>query len=120
AAAELAEKLQARAYAAEALHGDMNQGQRENVLRRLRAGQVEIVVATDVAARGLDVERVTHVVNYDIPNDVESYVHRIGRTGRAGRSGVATLFITPRERRMMREIERFTGTQIKPDRKSVV
>ena len=80
----------------------------------MRAGKIDIVVATDVAARGLDVEQITHVVNYDIPNDVEAYVHRIGRTGRAGRSGVATLFITPRERRMMREIERFTGTQIKP------
>jgi ATP-dependent RNA helicase DeaD len=84
------------------------------VIRKLRAGKIDIVVATDVAARGLDVEQITHVVNYDIPNDVEAYVHRIGRTGRAGRSGVATLFITPRERRMMREIERFTGTQIKP------
>jgi ATP-dependent RNA helicase DeaD len=84
------------------------------VIRKLRAGKIDIVVATDVAARGLDVEQITHVVNYDIPNDVEAYVHRIGRTGRAGRSGVATLFITPRERRMMREIEKFTGTQIKP------
>jgi ATP-dependent RNA helicase DeaD len=96
------------------MHGDMNQAQRESVIRRLRAGQIEIVVATDVAARGLDVEQIAHVINYDIPNDVEAYVHRIGRTGRAGRSGVATLFITPRERRMMREIERFTGTPIKP------
>ncbi|HEV7920958.1 MAG TPA: DEAD/DEAH box helicase [Thermoanaerobaculia bacterium] len=113
-AAELAEKLMARGYAAEGMHGDMNQSQRESVIRRLKSGQIEIVVATDVAARGLDVEQITHVVNYDVPNDVEAYVHRIGRTGRAGRSGVATLFITPRERRMMREIERFTGTQIKP------
>jgi ATP-dependent RNA helicase DeaD len=113
-AAELAEKLEARGYAAVGMHGDMNQTQRESVIRRLRSGQIEIVVATDVAARGLDVEQITHVVNYDVPYDVEAYVHRIGRTGRAGRSGVATLFITPRERRMMREIERFTGTQIKP------
>jgi ATP-dependent RNA helicase DeaD len=75
---------------------------------------VEIVVATDVAARGLDVDKISHVINYDVPNDVEVYVHRIGRTGRAGRSGVATLFITPRERRMMREIEKFTRTPIKP------
>ncbi|MGA7615301.1 MAG: DEAD/DEAH box helicase, partial [Thermoanaerobaculia bacterium] len=113
-AAELAEKLEARGFPAEAMHGDMKQGERESVIRRLRAGTVEIVVATDVAARGLDVEQIEHVVNYDIPYDVEAYVHRIGRTGRAGRSGMATLFITPRERKMMREIERFTRTPIKP------
>jgi ATP-dependent RNA helicase DeaD len=113
-AAELAEKLGGRGFIAEAMHGDMKQAERESVIRKLRAGKIEIVVATDVAARGLDVEQITHVINYDIPNDVEAYVHRIGRTGRAGRSGVATLFITPRERRMMREIERFTGTQITP------
>src|SRR5216684_1273222 len=113
-AAELAEKLGGRGFVAEAMHGDMKQPERESVIRRLRGGKIDIVVATDVAARGLDVEQITHVINYDIPNDVEAYVHRIGRTGRAGRSGVATLFITPRERRMMREIERFTGTQIKP------
>src|SRR5258707_13197044 len=113
-AAELAEKLEARGFAAVAMHGDMKQAERESVIRRLRAGGIEIVVATDVAARGLDVEQITHVVNYDVPNDVEAYVHRIGRTGRAGRSGVATMFVTPRERRMMREIERFTGTVIKP------
>jgi ATP-dependent RNA helicase DeaD len=113
-AAELTEKLQARGYAAEAMHGDMNQVQRESVIRRLRAGQVEIVVATDVAARGLDVERISHVINYDIPNDVEAYVHRIGRTGRAGRSGVAVLFVSPRERRMMQEIERYTGQRLQP------
>lgn len=112
--AELAEKLEARGFAAVAMHGDMSQPLRESVIRRLRGGQVEIVVATDVAARGLDVEQIEHVINYDIPYDVEAYVHRIGRTGRAGRSGLATLFITPRERRMMREIERYTGTQIKP------
>jgi ATP-dependent RNA helicase DeaD len=113
-AAELAEKLGGRGFVAEAMHGDMKQAERESVIRKLRAGKIDIVVATDVAARGLDVEQITHVINYDVPNDVEAYVHRIGRTGRAGRSGVATLFITPRERRMMREIERFTGTQIKP------
>ena len=112
--ADLAEKLEARGFAAVAMHGDMSQPLREAVIRRLRAGQVEIVVATDVAARGLDVEQIEHVINYDIPYDVEAYVHRIGRTGRAGRSGVATLFITPRERKMMREIERFTGNAIKP------
>src|SRR4030095_11658896 len=113
-AAELAERLEARGYAAEAMHGDMNQAQRESVIRRLRAGQAEVVVATDVAARGLDVERISHVVNYDVPNDVEAYVHRIARTGRAGRSGVAVLFVLPRERRMMTEIERYTGQRIMP------
>jgi ATP-dependent RNA helicase DeaD len=112
--AELAEKLEARGFAAVAMHGDMTQPLRESVIRRLRAGQVDIVVATDVAARGLDVEQIEHVINYDIPYDVEAYVHRIGRTGRAGRTGMATLFITPRERKMMREIERFTGMPIKP------
>ncbi len=109
---ELAEKLQARGYAAEAMHGDMNQSQREGVVRRLRSGQLDTVVATDVAARGWDVERIGLVVNYDIPYDVESYVHRIGRTGRAGRAGKAILFVTPRERRLLRDIERFTGQRI--------
>jgi ATP-dependent RNA helicase DeaD len=98
-AAELAEKLQARGYAVEAMHGDMSQAQRESVIRRLRSGQVELVVATDVAARGLDVERIGFVVNYDIPYDMEAYVHRIGRTGRAGRAGKTVLFVTPREQR---------------------
>ena len=113
-AAETAERLVGRGFAAEAMHGDMNQRERESVIRRLKAGKVEIVIATDVAARGLDVEQISHVINYDIPWDVEAYVHRIGRTGRAGRTGVATLFVTPRERKMMREIERFTGNAIKP------
>jgi ATP-dependent RNA helicase DeaD len=111
-AAEVAEKLQARGYTAEAMHGDMGQAQRETVIRRLRDGRVEIVVATDVAARGLDVERISHVINFDIPYDVESYVHRIGRTGRAGREGKAILFVTPRQLRMMREIERYSGQRI--------
>jgi ATP-dependent RNA helicase DeaD len=111
-AAELAEKLQARGYAVEPMHGDMNQAQRESVIRRLREGQVEIIVATDVAARGLDVEHIGRVINYDIPNDPESYVHRIGRTARAGRAGKALLFVTPREGRMMREIERYTGQRL--------
>ncbi len=114
--AELTEKLQARGYAAEAMHGDMSQAQRETVIRRLRGGQVEIVVATDVAARGLDVERISRVFNYDIPNDVESYVHRIGRTGRAGRAGEAILFVTPRQQRMKRDIERYTNQRIEPMR----
>jgi ATP-dependent RNA helicase DeaD len=113
-AAELAERLIGRGFAAVAMHGDMKQMERESVIRRLKSGAIEIVVATDVAARGLDVEHITHVINYDIPHDVEAYVHRIGRTGRAGRTGVATLFLVPRERRMMREIERYTGMAIKP------
>ena len=115
-AAELTEKLQARGYAAEAMHGDMSQAGREAVIRRVRGGQVEIVVATDVAARGLDVERISLVVNYDMPNDVESYVHRIGRTGRAGRAGRAVLFVTPRQQRMKREVEHYTGQRIEPMR----
>jgi ATP-dependent RNA helicase DeaD len=113
-AADLAEKLQARGCEAEAMHGDMNQVQRENVIRRLRSGDLEVVVATDVAARGLDVERIGLVVNYDPPQDTESYVHRIGRTGRAGREGKSLIFVTPRQRRMLRDIERFTGQRIDP------
>lgn len=113
-AAELAEKLEARGIAAEPLHGDMSQTQREHLLRRFKRQMVDVVVATDVAARGLDVEHISHVVNYDIPMDVDSYVHRIGRTGRAGRSGVTLLFVTPRERRMMREIEKYTGKRMEP------
>jgi ATP-dependent RNA helicase DeaD len=113
-AADLAERLAARGHSVEALHGDMSQAAREAVVRRLRAGQVEVVVATDVAARGLDVERVERVVNYDVPYDPESYVHRIGRTGRAGRGGVAILFVTPREQRLLREIERFTRHRMTP------
>jgi ATP-dependent RNA helicase DeaD len=105
---ELAQRLEARGFAAEALNGDIVQAQREKTVARLKDGQVDIVVATDVAARGLDVERVSHVVNYDVPHDPESYVHRIGRTGRAGRSGEAILFIAPRERNMLRVIERTT------------
>jgi ATP-dependent RNA helicase DeaD len=105
---ELAQRLEARGFAAEALNGDIVQAQRERTIARLKNGQIDIVVATDVAARGLDVERVSHVVNYDVPHDSESYVHRIGRTGRAGRSGEAILFIAPRERNMLRVIERAT------------
>jgi ATP-dependent RNA helicase DeaD len=105
---ELAERLEARGFAAAPLNGDMAQKERERTVTRLKNGQLDILVATDVAARGLDVERVDHVVNYDIPYDSESYVHRIGRTGRAGRSGQATLFVTPRERNMLRTIERAT------------
>jgi ATP-dependent RNA helicase DeaD len=105
---ELAERLEARGFAAEALNGDIAQVQRERTIARLKSGQIDIVVATDVAARGLDVERVSHVVNFDVPYDSESYVHRIGRTGRAGRSGEAILFVAPRERNMLRVIERAT------------
>ena len=110
----LTEKLRARGYAAEAMHGDMNQNQRESVIKRLRNGQAEIVVATDVAARGLDVEQITTVINYDMPGDTESYVHRIGRTGRAGRVGKAILFVTPRQQRMKRDIENYTKQVIAP------
>jgi ATP-dependent RNA helicase DeaD len=112
ATTELAERLEARGFAVEALNGDIQQAQRERTVARLKAGQIDIVVATDVAARGLDVERVSHVVNFDIPYDPESYVHRIGRTGRAGRSGDAILFISPRERNMLRVIERATRQTI--------
>lgn len=112
--AQLTDKLQARGYAAEAMNGDMNQNQRESVIKRMKNGKIEIVVATDVAARGLDVEHITTVVNYDMPSDTESYVHRIGRTGRAGREGTAVLFVTPRQQRMLRDIERYTKQKIEP------
>ncbi len=111
---ELAEKLEARGFAAAPLNGDIAQPLRERTVARLKAGQIDIVVATDVAARGLDVERIGHVVNYDVPYDTESYVHRIGRTGRAGRKGEAILFIAPRERNMLRAIERATRQVIEP------
>lgn len=109
---ELAEKLEARGYAVAPLNGDIPQQLRERTVQRLRDGQLDIIVATDVAARGLNVERITHVVNFDIPLDIESYVHRIGRTGRAGRSGEAILFVAPRERRMLSSIERATRQRI--------
>jgi ATP-dependent RNA helicase DeaD len=112
ATVELAEKLSARGFASEALNGDIPQVQREKTVERLRDGRLDILVATDVAARGLDVQRITHVVNYDIPYDTESYVHRIGRTGRAGRSGEAILFVAPREHRMLRAIEKATGQRV--------
>ena len=112
--AELAERLEARGFNVAALSGDIPQQQRERTIARLRSGQLDIVVATDVAARGIDVERISHVVNYDIPYDSETYVHRIGRTGRAGRSGEAILFVAPRERNMLRIIERATKQRIEP------
>jgi ATP-dependent RNA helicase DeaD len=109
---ELAERLVARGFAAGALNGDIQQSQRERTIAQLKSGAIDILVATDVAARGLDVERISHVVNFDVPHDTESYVHRIGRTGRAGRSGEAILFIAPRERNMLRAIERATRQPI--------
>ena len=109
---ELAEKLQARGLAAAAINGDVQQAQREKTIQNLKDGKLDILVATDVAARGLDVERISHVLNYDIPYDTESYVHRIGRTGRAGRSGEAILFVSPREKNMLRAIERATRQPI--------
>jgi ATP-dependent RNA helicase DeaD len=111
---ELAGKLQARGFAAAAINGDMAQQQRERTIQQLKDGRIDILVATDVAARGLDVERISHVVNYDVPHDPESYTHRIGRTGRAGRSGEAILFITPRERNLLKVIERATRQPVSP------
>ena len=111
---ELAEKLLARGFAAEAINGDIAQKTRERTIEQLKKGKIDILVATDVAARGLDVERISHVINYDIPYDPESYVHRIGRTGRAGRSGEAILFVAPRERNMLRTIEKVTRQTIEP------
>jgi len=110
----LAERLEARGYSAVALNGDMAQKDRERTVERLKKGSVDIVVATDVAARGLDVDRISHVVNYDIPYDTEAYIHRIGRTGRAGRKGEAILFVAPRERRMLSAIENATRQKIEP------
>ena len=104
----LAEKLRARGYSAMAINGDLGQAQRERTVGQLKAGTLDILVATDVAARGLDVDRISHVVNFDIPTDTESYVHRIGRTGRAGRKGDAISFVTPRERHLLRAIEKAT------------
>ena len=111
---DIAERLEARGFSSAALNGDLSQALRERTINRLKKGQVDIVVATDVAARGLDVERISHVINFDIPYDNESYVHRIGRTGRAGREGKAILFITPKENRMLRSIEKSTRQVIKP------
>ncbi len=109
---ELAEKLEARGYSAAAINGDMSQALRERTIAHLKNGKLDILIATDVAARGLDVDRITHVVNYDIPYDTESYVHRIGRTGRAGRSGDAILFIAPRERKLLGNIEKATKQKV--------
>ncbi len=112
ATTELAEKLEARGYAAAAMNGDMAQNHREQTVERLKRGSLDILVATDVAARGLDVDRISHVINYDVPYDTEAYIHRIGRTGRAGRRGDAILFVAPRERRMLYAIEKATRQKI--------
>ena len=112
ATVELAEKLEARGYACAPLNGDIPQRTRERTIEQLKSKKIDVLVATDVAARGLDVERISHVINYDIPYDTEAYVHRIGRTGRAGRSGEAILFVAPRERRMLQSIERATRQKI--------
>ena len=112
ATTELAEKLEARGYAAAAMNGDMAQKHREQTVERFKKGSLDILVATDVAARGLDVDRISHVINYDVPYDTEAYIHRIGRTGRAGRRGDAILFVAPRERRMLSAIEKATRQKI--------
>lgn len=109
---ELNETLTARGLRAEALHGGLSQDQRDRVMKRFRAKKTDLLIATDVAARGLDVEHVSHVVNFDVPSDAEAYVHRIGRTGRAGREGVAITLAEPREHRLLRNIERLTGQPI--------
>nr|MBX2849976.1 DEAD/DEAH box helicase [Acidiferrobacterales bacterium] len=114
ATVELADRLAARGFRSEALNGDVVQATREKIVDRLKKGKLDILVATDVVARGLDVERISHVINYDIPHDTESYIHRIGRTGRAGRAGKAILFIAPREKRMLGSIERATKQKIEP------
>ncbi len=113
-AGDLASSLQARGYSADAIHGDMSQAQRERVLGKFRANKVSLLVATDVAARGLDIPDVTHIINYDIPDDADAYVHRIGRTGRMGRKGEAITLVTPRELRLLRIIEKDIHKKLKP------
>lgn len=110
---ELVEAMQARGYSVEGMHGDMNQNNRLNTLRKFKEGSIEFLVATDVAARGIDVENVSHVINYDLPQDIESYVHRIGRTGRANREGIAYSIVTPREYMTLKQIEKVTKSKIK-------
>lgn len=114
ATVELADRLAARGFRSEALNGDIPQANREKIIQRLKDGKLDILIATDVVARGLDVERISHVINYDVPHDTESYIHRIGRTGRAGRTGKAILFLSPREKRMLHAIERTTKKAIEP------
>ena len=115
-AQELADQLAGLGYVAEPIHGDLSQGERDRVMRRFREGVAELLVATDVAARGLDIPDVSHVINYDVPADPEAYVHRIGRTGRAGRQGEAITLVTPRERNSLKMIERLIGRRLKPGR----
>lgn len=110
----LAEKLAARGHAVAPLNGDLNQRQREQTVEELKNGRKDIIIATDVAARGLDVPRITHVINYDVPYDSEAYIHRVGRTGRAGRTGKAILLVTPRERSWLRTLERATNSPMEP------
>lgn len=109
---EIADKLEARGFSAAALNGDMSQNNREKVMAKIKRNVLDIIVATDVAARGIDIDRISHVISYDTPYDTESYIHRIGRTGRAGRKGKALLFVTPRERYMLRDIERAINQQL--------
>jgi ATP-dependent RNA helicase DeaD len=111
---QLGEKLTARGFNCDTLHGELSQTQRDRVMHRFRTAQSQILVATDVAARGLDVDHVTHVINFEIPPDPEVYVHRIGRTGHAGRTGIAISIITPRDRFVMRTIQRMTNATITP------
>jgi ATP-dependent RNA helicase DeaD len=111
---QLHDAMSARGYRAEALHGGFAQEQRDRVMQRFRAGKAELLIATDVAARGLDIEHVSHVINYDVPTEPDAYVHRIGRTGRAGREGVAITFVEPREHRLLRNIQHATGQKIVP------
>ncbi|MEJ2680662.1 MAG: DEAD/DEAH box helicase [Gammaproteobacteria bacterium] len=109
---ELADNLERRGYRAAAINGDMNQALRERTIEQLKCGKIDLLIATDVAARGIDVARISHVINYDVPHDVESYVHRIGRTGRAGRQGKAILFVSPREKNLLKRLERVTNGRI--------
>jgi ATP-dependent RNA helicase DeaD len=110
---ELVDAMQSRGYNVEGMHGDMNQSQRLNTLRKFKENNLDFLVATDVAARGIDVEDISHVINYDLPQDIESYVHRIGRTGRANKEGIAYSLVSPREYMFLKQIERFTNTRIK-------
>ncbi len=109
---DLANELIRRGFPAEALNGDLSQDIRTQVLNRFRSGQTKVLVATDVAARGLDIEDISHVFNFDLPNDMESYVHRIGRTGRAGKTGIAISLATPSEQYRIRKLEQYTKHQI--------
>lgn len=110
---QLAKELRSKNYLADALHGDMNQRKREQTMKRMRMNQIQTLVATDVAARGIDISHISHVINFDLPDNVEDYVHRIGRTGRAGANGTAISFVSPRDGHMMRKIEEYTGQKVR-------